>query len=334
MSNLRKNFTTPPGRVVWGSMTEPQTKDADGKPLVIKSGPDAGKPTQRYAFGLAIPKAPGQTHFAQKPADWDTNPLLGPKLGAYWGETIWQTGHAAFPQVAQSPAFAWKVTDGDSQVPNKKGKKPCDQEGYAGCWILSFSSSFAPRTFNSTGTAPIEAKEIKCGYYAQVAGSVDGNDSSQNPGVFLNHSLVALAGYGKEIITGPDPTSVGFGGGTLPAGASATPLGGLGGGTPPAPGGLPAPGAAPATPAPAPAAAPAPTPAAPAPTPAPTGVVPNTGFLNGGAPAPAAPAPAAPAPAAPAPGPTMTAKAGGVTYEAFKAKGWTDDQLRANGYLA
>jgi hypothetical protein len=29
----------------------------------------------------------------------------------------------------------------------------------------------------------------------------------------------------------------------------------------------------------------------------------------------------------------MTAKAAGATYEAFRAQGWTDDQMRAQGYL-
>ena len=31
--------------------------------------------------------------------------------------------------------------------------------------------------------------------------------------------------------------------------------------------------------------------------------------------------------------PTMTAKAGGAPYESFITQGWTDDQLRANGYI-
>ena len=38
----RTNFTTPVGRLVMGSLYKPQTTDADGKPLVVKSGPNAG----------------------------------------------------------------------------------------------------------------------------------------------------------------------------------------------------------------------------------------------------------------------------------------------------
>jgi hypothetical protein len=31
--------------------------------------------------------------------------------------------------------------------------------------------------------------------------------------------------------------------------------------------------------------------------------------------------------------PTMTSKANGVTYEAYRAKGWTDALLREHGYI-
>lgn len=325
MSNLRQNFTIPIGRQVWGSMVEPQTKDAEGKPLVIKSGPDAGKPTQRFAFGVAVPKAPGQSHWATKPATWDTDPATAGT--PYWGEQIWQVGHASFPNgQAQRPDFAWKVQDGDSQIPNKKGVKPCTREGYPGHWIVSFSSSFAPRTFNANGTAAVPPESIKNGHYVQVAGTVDGNDSPNQPGVYLNHSLVAHSGFGKEIINGPDPTAVGFGKGAAPAGMSTTPVGGL----PAAPGAAAAPAAAPA-PLPPPAATPAPLPsptppaAAAAPLPAPTAVVPNPAILGAAPPPPAA---VAPPPAAP----QMTAKAQ-HTYDQYRAGGWSDEQLRANGLM-
>lgn len=349
MSNLRRNITTPIGRFVWGSMHEPQTKDADGNPLVIKSGPDAGKPTQRYAFGLAIKKFPGQQHWAQEPSDWKTNPELGPKLGEWLGAAIWTVGHGAFPNgQAQRPDFSWKVTDGDSTVPNKKGVKPCDREGYPGHWVFAFSSTYAPRCVNANGTAPTEAKAIKPGHFIQVMGTVDGNESTQNPGVYVNHTYVAHSGFGKEIITGPDPSQVGFGGNIRPEGMSDVPVGGAF--TPPAPaaGGAPAPVPTPApiaAPAPLPAAAlpsaapasiPVPAPAAaPAPTPAPVAVTPHPGILNGGAGAPPAPAVPPPAPIAPpAPVRQMTPKAAGVTYEQFiAAGGWNDDLLRAHGYM-
>ncbi len=67
----------------------------------------------------------------------------------------------------------------------------------------------------------------------------------------------------------------------------------------------------------------APTPAAPQPTASPSSPpAPYDGYAQ-------APTPPAPAPS----GPKMTAKANGMTYEQFAAAGWTDDQLRANGYM-
>ena len=77
-------------------------------------------------------------------------------------------------------------------------------------------------------------------------------------------------------------------------------------------------------------------PVAPAPAPAP--VAPHPGFVEGAAAAPIPPSPAVPAaPAAPVPAapaaPVMTALAAGVSYEAFIAQGWTDDTLRAAGYI-
>jgi hypothetical protein len=303
--STKANVLTPTGRMLWGSLYEPQTKDADGKPLVIKTGPDAGKPTQRYAFGVGIPKG-AERHWAETP----------------WGAPIWATGHAGFPQQAQSPSFAWKVTDGDSTVPNKNGKRPCDKEGYPGHWVLSFSSSFAPRVFNKDGSAPIaEPGAVKCGYYIQVAGTVDSNGSTQNPGVYLNHNMVALQGYGTEIVSGPDAASVGFGQGPAPVGMQAAPVGGLV--APPAPVGAPTAAPAPPPPAPAPVAALVP----------PLPVTPAPSFLAPAGVAPPPPPVAAPPPAAPA-GPVMTAKANGATYAAMIAAGWTEATLRQHGYLA
>jgi hypothetical protein len=206
------NLTTPVGRIVQGNLYEAQTKDMDGKPLVVKTGPNAGQPTVRYYFALAIPKG-AERHWAE----------------TEWGAKIWAVGHAAFPAQAQRPDFAWKIEDGDSTVPNKKNRKPCDQEGFPRNWVMRLSSGFPPKIFNATGTVQLTEKDaVKPGYYVQVNLNVTGNnDANRNPGVYLNHSMVALAGYGQEIQFGPDPASAGFGTAALPPGASATPVGGL-----------------------------------------------------------------------------------------------------------
>lgn len=328
MATQRTNFTTPVGRLVMGSLYKAQTTDADGKPLLVKQGPNAGQPTVRYFFALAIPKNPGETHWAQ----------------TEWGQKIWQAGHAGFPQgQANAPTFAWKVLDGDSQIPNMKGKKPCDREGYPGNWVISFSSGFPPKIYNRDGSAAIvEPDAVKLGYYVQVNGDVASNENAMKPGVYINHQMVALAAYGPEIVTGPDVASAGFGAAPLPAGASATPVGGF---APPQAPGVPL---APAAPAGGPqyGAPPVPTPGIGAPPVSPSSVapppqapvVPNPAFLQVPPQAPAAPGMAAPPPpalpVAPAPtGPVMTPAANGVSYAQYVGAGWSHAQMVAAGLV-
>ncbi len=333
------NITSPVGRIVMGSLYDPSTTDAEGKPLVVKTGPNAGQPRVNYFFALAIQKG-AEPHWAQTP----------------WGQQIWNVGNQAFPNAAQSPAFAWKIEDGDSQIPNKKGRKPCENEGWCGHWILKFSGGFAPKVYQQEGAGYVQVMQkdfCKPGYFVEVAFSVDGNGSQSQPGVYINHSMVCFRAYGPEISFGPDVASAGFGQSALPVGASMTPPAGA----------IPmpqAPAAAPALPVPvgvpqmpgvpgaplAPAnvayAPPAGVPQVPgAPvgsyattaypsSPAPIPVTPNPGFVQV---PPPAPAPMAPPPAPVAPVRQMTAAAQGVTYEAYVAAGWSDAQLVQNGLM-
>jgi hypothetical protein len=358
-----KTINLPVGQVVGGDLYKGSDKDAEGKPLLVKSGPNTGQPRLDFYFAVAIPKGAEQ-HWASTP----------------WGADIWATGHAAFPNVASSPKFAWKITDGDSAIPNSKGKKPCERTGYPGCWVVALSSGFAPKVavIPPGAVDPVwDARPglVNPGDYVEAVITVRGNDSAQQPGVFLNHSAVCLRGYGQRINTGMDLASAGFGAAALPAGASAVPLaGGLPPGVPTAPGVPAVPGAPPTPAAPAavfppagwtlhptapghyyqgqvvkteaelramfpaapvapPVAATAPVYAPPAPAVAtPVPVVPNTAVLAvPGVPAvPAAP-PAPPAP--PAVTPQMTAKAAGATYESFIKGGWTDELMRQHGMI-
>lgn len=331
----------PPGRMVQGNLYKPNTTDAENRPLVVKSGPNAGQPRVDYFFAVAIPKGPGETHWAQ----------------TEWGQKIWNLGHASWPQgQAQRADFAWKIIDGDSQVPNKRGVKPCDMVGHAGHWVLKFGGGYAPKIVTRDGSQSIlEPDAVKPGYFVQVFGNVSSNKSTQTAGLYLNHRIVALAGYGEEISFGPDPSAVGFGGAALPAGASAVPLGAM---TPPVVGSLPLPPGAPpapvATASPpvpgAPVASPPPVPGAtayasppaaspaiasmPAPVPTPA---PNVAFVAGPATVPGAvapPAPTPPAPPAAVAARVMLPAAGGVPYEAWVAQGWTDALLIQHGKMA
>jgi hypothetical protein len=327
------NITSPVGRIVMGSLYNPNTTDAEGKPLVVKSGPNAGQPRVNFFFALAIPKEPGHTHWAQ----------------TSWGQRIWALGHQCFPQAAQSAAFAWKIEDGDSQIPNKKGRKPCDNEGWPGHWILKFSGGFPPKIYRQEGGGYVQITDkdfVKPGYFVEVAYNVDGNNSQSQPGIYLNHSMVCFRAYGPEIVFGPDVNAAGFGAAPLPAGASMTPPAGS---IPmPAAGGMQAPGTGYAPPAapgagnvpPVPGAMPSASPFAGTASPPSAPVNVGTGYASPATISPSNGIPVAPAPqflqvpAAPAaPVKQMTALANGVPYEAFVAKGWTDAMLVANGLM-
>ena len=295
-------FTTPVGRIVAGSLYKANDKSFDGGQLVTKSGANAGKPRVEFFFALAIAKG-AEKHWAE----------------TEWGKIIWAKGHQFMANAGNMGRnFAWKVKDGDSAEPDKKGYAWNQKEGYAGHWVLHFSSGFAPKVYNKDGSALIlEPDAVKPGYFVQVHGSVNGNSNTQNPGVFLNHSLVSLQAYGAEIVSsaGPDGASVGFGQGVaLPAGASAVPTGGF-----PA---VQTPAAAPAAPVPgaptAPTAAPQ-MPAAPS-TGAPSSPQPYAGILA---------VPQAPA----APTRTMLGQAAVTGYDAFIKAGWTDQQLIDAGHM-
>lgn len=308
-SQRSENIITPAARMVMGNLYSPRTTNYEGQPLVYKTGPNAGKPRPDYFFAIAIPK--GQEVSGQYGAlNWAMTP---------WGAEIYKAGCAFLAHAASLPSFSWKVADGDSRVPNKEGNILAEREGCAGHWILYFGGTVPPQLCTNNGAQKLtEPDEIVAGYWVQVAFNAKGNDSTGNPGVFLNAAAVERLGFDKKISTGVNTATVGFGNVALPPGVSATPLATLNaGGLPPA---AAQPGAAPINFAalnPAAAAAPAaqqppPLPAGPAALALPA-VQPNAAFLQ--------------LPAALKP----TAAAQGQTLEAWKAAGHTEEALIAAG---
>lgn len=352
MANERVNITSPVGRFVMGSLYKPRITDYDGKPLVFKTGQNAGQPRVDYYIALAIPKQ-GEGHWGY----------------TVWGAQIWQTGCAKFPVASQRTDFAWKIEDGDSTAPNRKNRRPCDNDGWRGHWIIKLSGAFAPKIYKIEGGAHLQVTDvdfIKPGYWMQVAFNVDGNGNEKNPGVYLNHSMVCFSGFGQEISFGPNVEEAGFGAAPLPAGVSAVPLGTampIPGAPPTAPGYPVTYNQPPATLPPAPVypnprflqvppGNQAPPPAGPLPgayppppalqaAPAP----PDGAYAPGASPAYAPQYAAAPVtiqypsnvppapPMAPAPSYRMTEKAAGATREAFHAANWTDAQLIQQGFM-
>ena len=363
---MAEELMFPYGRMIGGNIDALKGKtEADGK--TPKIGKD-GKQEMSCSIGIAIPKG-------GEKAWWET----------VWGAKIYQIGAAAHPTMVANPAFSWKITDGDSTIPNQAGKIPCQQVGYPGHWVLWFSQSWLPKRCSADGKVLLPEGSIVPGFYVQVYGSIAGNKlvAGGKAGVYLNPLAVALVGEGDRISTDVDTSNVGFGGAPLPQGARpvtpAAPQFAGAPGMPPVPGAPAAPPVPPAAPAPvaagpimlpaaqgqtyaamiaagwndttlvqhgmmqAPvAAAPAMPAAPPVPPGPPAGAPPVPGsvvppaapsqtFLTPGAPPvpPAAPAPPAP----PAAGPVMLPAAQGVTYEAFKAQNWTDEQLRAQGMM-
>ena len=216
------NFLTPVGRLISGSVTEARTEDSEGRPLVYKSGPNVGQPREEYGIGIAIPKTQ---------QNWKLEPWAGPLL---------QAAQRDFPHLFTAPgqlanpnqAFAFKVTDGDSQVPNTRGNKPCDMEGAPGNWVVWMNNGFAPKLYkwdtqSNRAVALAPGEEIKRGYYVEAFGSTSGNNAQGNQsGIYINLSMVCLRAYGEELVSGPSVEQAGFGGGTLPTGASTMPTAG------------------------------------------------------------------------------------------------------------
>jgi hypothetical protein len=325
------NILFPPGRIVQGDLYDPQTKDMQGNDLVTKTGDNAGKTRVNYFFAVAIPKTPGATHWAHEP----------------WGAKIWALGHAWWPQgQAQSPGFAWKIEDGDDTVPNKNGRKNSETEGFPGCWVVRFGSSFATKVHDEQGNPLLQAGLVKRGYWVEVLGSLATNNNAANPGIYINHSMVSYRAPGKEILSGPDPRTVGFGKAPLPAGVTAQPLPGANmpsqvvpGAMPPPSAGAPPPPAVPGSYAPPPGAGAPPPPGAGAPPP--TFVQPQPAILAPPT-TPAAPAvPPAPTMQAPpsvvdplgAPMGYRMANPNGANYAGFRAQNWTDAAMLQAGHM-
>ena len=280
-TNAAIEILSPIGRLVGGHPMDPRvvTDDKTNQP---KMQQDGVTPRTEAYVGLAVAKA-GETHWNQ----------------TEWGQKIHAAAVRDWPNGEHGAAtFAWKVTDGDSQVPNKKGKKPCDREGYPGHWIINCSTGIAIKCYHVgryDATQQIQNKnEIKPGDYARVLINCRGNNPSQSPGVYLNPALfeLARAGIAIQLDSGPDAgAAFGASTGQLPAGAMVDPN-----------------VTAPATAGPGPAAAPAPA-TAPAPT------APATDYTN----VPAGPG----APAAPAE----------VKYVTSDGQ-WTEAQLLNAGFTA
>lgn len=287
---IEKLFIEQVGRLVGGHplVAHPSM---DRKTGLQKTFKDGSLMTEVY-FAAAIPKNGEQ--------NWNQTP---------WGQQIYAEAQAAWPNGEYgAPTFAFKIIDGDSQIPNKRGKKPCDREGWPGHWILNCGTVLPAmvKCHHVGKYSPHEQiqdrNEIKTGDYCRVVLQVKGNDSTDSPGIYLNPIGFELCSKGQAIHTDSSATAQDMFGGAaapvMPAGAQLDTN-------------VAAPPVTPAGPA---------GPAAPAPT-AP-GVTPAPDFVANAA--------GAPAPPAEAPAPVMYVTANGpCTKETLLAAKWTEEQIAA-----
>lgn len=208
----------PVGRLVAGHPMFPQpVMNNKVKPPVPMLDATGQPVTERY-IGVAIPKA-GESHWNQ----------------TAWGAQIYAAAQDPVegysPGEVQYDGFAWKITDGDSAKPNKKGNKPCEQEGWAGCWVIHMSTRIVYNCYHVGKYDPAQAiqnkDDIKKGYKCRVFAVVKGNKPSETPGVYINPSLFEMTAVDTEIVSkasGPSAADV-FGGGQVstPAPVANTP---------------------------------------------------------------------------------------------------------------
>lgn len=184
---MSENFLSPVGRLVQGDVFEPQLKDQQGRPRVIQAGPNAGQPSPQYFIAVA---------FAKNDPAW---PAFHAQLDA--------VARAAWPQLFPTPGgpcvlptFANKIVDGDGF--DTTGKPNRDKEGFAGHWIVRFTSGFAPKAYVASPPGSgvyveiTNPAEIKRGYMVRVAGSIKSNDNAQKPGVYVNFTMVERSAFG------------------------------------------------------------------------------------------------------------------------------------------
>ena len=207
---------TPIGRLVSGSVHTGTDRDKfnGGEQYIFKSGVMQGKPKFKQWFSLAVKKENEKT--------WRETS---------WGKTIFALAKEEYPKLVESPLFSWKITDGDSEIPNSNGVSPIEKEGFAGHWILNFTNwnSQADSTFKiymrdgKTELGP-ELK-VNPGDYIQVYAAVSTNNSTQKPGIFISQKAISYCGIGERIIFDTFNASEVFGKDALPEGAKEIPTG-------------------------------------------------------------------------------------------------------------
>ncbi len=205
MSVSKENIVVQ-GRIVMGHpIKRQQMTDDKGNKLQH----DDGSSKTQHFFVVAIPKG-AETDWKQ--TEW------GQKVVAVAGQG-YRNGEI------NRPDFSWKVEDGDSQIPNKKGRKNIDTEGHAGHWIIKCTTQYDCPCYPYNKYSPFDAitddNTVKNGDYYMVSIEVADNTNkgapAQTPGVYMNPKATVFIRPGIEIVgSGSVNANELFGGITVP----------------------------------------------------------------------------------------------------------------------
>ena len=203
MPEERHLIISPVGRLVQGDCFTPSETDMTGRPRTNK----ANEPYRQWFIGVAFRKD-------------------APEWNDFWAQIVRATCSAYnvassgdLPLGGDFNNFRWKVRDGDA--PEYAGNP-----ALAGHWLFRFTTGFQPVVVNNDETRSqiVDPGFVRRGYFVSVAFDIKPNNDKQKPGIFLNHRLVMLCGFGEEIRSGPDAAAVVQGTFALPPGASSTPI--------------------------------------------------------------------------------------------------------------
>lgn len=189
------DILTPVARLVSGHpMISYPVLDKMNQPRLMATG----EPMNSTSIGLAFAKGTEQ--------HWNETA---------WGAPIWNAGMVAWPNGEfNAPTFAWKVTDGDSQIPNKKGNKPCDNDGWQGHWVVFLSTMFSIPSYHVGRYEPHQViqdkNEVKTGDYVRASFNVTGNNVKgpvESPGMYINPVMLELSRAGIAIVSANAPSA-------------------------------------------------------------------------------------------------------------------------------
>ena len=190
----RVDFTTPKGRLIFGDPWKMERLDYEGNVKTVKSGPNAGQERPEYVLGLAILKS-----------DPDVE---------VFRTAIHTVGQRDYPDVFDGAlgikpglAFALKYVDGDSQIPNQEGNKPCEKPNFPGCYVFTFKTARPLKKVTTGGLAEIlDPEQLRTGDWVRIAGKMVGNgQTGRTAGIYLNPETVEFQHRGDSITGATDP---------------------------------------------------------------------------------------------------------------------------------